>query len=98
MASLIQQRLLDLATDITTNRPEELKFYHTITCQCAVPSAKPDQGVRIWERRQGRATLLIEAGKVIEPRTGRFVRLESRRSRAMAASISSRVAMLGTVL
>jgi hypothetical protein len=75
LSSPIQQRLLDLATDIATNRPEELTFHHTITCQCALPSVKPDEGVRVWERRQGRATLLIEAGKVIEPRTRQFVQL-----------------------
>ncbi len=75
MASLIQQRLLDLTADIASSPPDELTFHHTITGQCALPSAKPEEGILTWERRQGRATLLIEAGRVIDPRTGQFVQL-----------------------
>jgi len=75
MASLIQQRLLDLSTDIATNSPEDLTFHHSVTCQCALPSARPDPSLLAWERRQGRATLLVEAGKVIDPKSGQFVQL-----------------------
>jgi Plasmid encoded RepA protein len=75
MASLIQQRLLDLSTDIATNSPDDLTFHHTVTCQCALPSARPDPSLLTWERRQGRATLLVEAGKVIDPKSGQFIQM-----------------------
>ena len=75
MPSLIRQRLLELGGDIATNSPEDLTFHHSVTCQCALPSARPDPGILSWERRQGRARLLIDAGKVIDPRSGDFIQM-----------------------
>jgi hypothetical protein len=75
MASSIQQRLLDLGTDISTSPPEDLAFSHTILCQTSLPASRPGDDVLIWERRQGRATLLIEAGRVMNPRTRQFEQL-----------------------
>ena len=75
MASPIQQRLLELGTDIATTPPEDLAFQHTILCQTSLPAARPADGCLLWERRQGRATLLVEAGKAINPRTGYFEQL-----------------------
>ncbi len=68
MASAIQQRLLELGTNIATTPPEELAFQHTILCQTSLPAARPADGCLIWERRQGRATLLVEAGRAINPK------------------------------
>ncbi len=75
MASPIQQRLLDLGTDIAAVPPEDLAFQHTILCQTSLPATRPAPDCLVWERRQGRATLLVEAGKVINPRTGHFEQL-----------------------
>src|SRR5215211_2354610 len=75
MASPIQQRLLDLGTDIATVAPEDLAFQHTILCQTSLPAARPANGCLMWERRQGRATLLVEAGKAINPKSGHFEQL-----------------------
>lgn len=75
MLSVIQQRLLDLGTDIATNPPDELAFSHTILCQCALPASKPNPETLVWEKQQGRATLLVEAGKAINPGTGHFEQL-----------------------
>ena len=75
MLSVIQQRLLDLGTDIATNPPDELAFSHTILCQCALPASKPNPDTLVWEKQQGRATLLVEAGKAINPGTGHFEQL-----------------------
>jgi hypothetical protein len=75
MVTAIQQRLLDLATDIATSPPDDLAFSHTILCQCALPASNPSPEVLVWERRQGRATLRVEAGSAIDPHTGRFVQL-----------------------
>src|SRR5215212_8578312 len=75
MVSNIQQRLLNLATDIATSPADDLIFIHTIMAQCALPAAKPPKNVMVWERRQGRATLLVEAGRVINPKSGHFEQL-----------------------
>jgi Plasmid encoded RepA protein len=75
MASAIQQRLLELSSDIATTPPEELAFSHTVLCQTSLPAARPPDDVLVWERRQGRAMLLVEAGKALNPRTRQFVQL-----------------------
>jgi len=75
MASAIQQRLLDLSAEIATTPPEELAFSHTILCQTSLPAARPPDDVLVWERRQGRAMLLVEAGKAVNPRTKQFEQL-----------------------
>lgn len=75
MASVIQQRLLELSTDIVSNPADELAFQHSILAQTSLPAARPPEDLLLWERRQGRATLLVEAGKVINPKTGRFEQL-----------------------
>ena len=71
--SPVQRRLLDAASDIAMSEPEELAFQHSVCCQCALPTTKPPEGVSIWEKRQGRAYLMVEAGKVIDPKTGRYI-------------------------
>ena len=73
--SAIQLRLLHLGMDIAATPPEELAFQHTILCQTSLPATRPADGCLVWERRQGRATLLVEAGKAINPRTGHFEQL-----------------------
>ena len=35
-------------------------------------SSQATEGVLVWERKQGRATLRVEAGRVINPRSGHF--------------------------
>lgn len=75
MVSIIQQRLLDLGGDIATTPADELAFQHSILAQTCLPAAKPPDKVLVWERRQGRATLLVEAGRAINPRSGHFEQL-----------------------
>lgn len=75
MVSAIQLRLLQLGTGIATTPPEELAFQHTILCQTSLPATRPADGCLVWEKRQGRATLLVEAGKAINPRTSHFEQL-----------------------
>jgi hypothetical protein len=69
-----QQRLLDTSTAIRGAPPERIDFLHTVQCQCGIPYKNPGD-VREWDRRQGNATLRIEAGSAIDPRTGDFVHL-----------------------
>ena len=72
MASIIKQRLLDAATNIATDTPDEIAFTHTVLTQTSLPASAPPEGIRVWERLQGRATLRVEAGSALNPRTGRF--------------------------
>jgi hypothetical protein len=73
--SRIEQRLIGLATDIARSAPDELTFQHSILTQCSLPIARPEDEMLVWERQQGRARLLIEAGKVLDPKTGHFEQL-----------------------
>lgn len=75
MTTLIQQRLLDIATDIATSAPDDLAFTHSVLAQTSLPTSKPPDGMLRWERRQGRATLLVVAGEALDPKTQKFVQL-----------------------
>ncbi len=75
MVSVIQQRLLDLTTDIASVSQDEIAFTHTVLTQTSLPASQPPDGVLVWERRQGRATLRVEAGSALNPRTGHFEQL-----------------------
>ena len=68
MPSVIQQRLLDLGCEIAAAPADDLGFIHSIMAQCALPTARPPEGTLVWERQQGRARLLLEAGKCWTPR------------------------------
>ena len=75
MATAIKQRLLDLAADIATSPPEDLAFTHSVLAQTSLPTTRPPDGMRRWERHQGRATLLVQAGEAIDPGTQKFIKL-----------------------
>lgn len=75
MATSIKQRLLDLAGDIAASPPDDLAFTHTVLAQTSLPTSKPPEGMLRWERRQGRATLLVVAGEAMDPQTQQFVQL-----------------------
>src|SRR5215213_2709782 len=70
-----QQQLLDTSVSIRSNPPERIDFLHSVQCQCGIPYKNPGEGVLEWDRKQGNASLRIEAGSAIDPRTGDFVRL-----------------------
>ena len=69
------EKLLDVSTDIRTHPPERIDFLHTIQCQIGIPYKNPGDQVREWDRKQGNASLRIEAGSAIDPQTGEFVKL-----------------------
>lgn len=75
MLSVIQQRLLTLTTDIAFVSPDEIAFTHTVLTQTSLPASQPPNGTLTWERKQGRATLRVEAGSALNPRTGKFEQL-----------------------
>ena len=70
-----QEKLIDASAAIQASPPEHIDFLHSAQCQCGIPYRNPGDGVREWERKQGRTSLQIEAGSAIDPRTGEFVKL-----------------------
>lgn len=72
--SATQKKRLDAATAILSTRPEQIDFLHTVQCQCGIPFGNPGDEVREWERKQGLATLRIEAGSAYDPGTGKFLK------------------------
>ncbi len=70
-----QQRLFETSLAIRGEPPEKIDFLHTVQCQCGIPYKNPGEHVREWDRKQGNASLRIEAGSAIDPRTGDFVHL-----------------------
>jgi Plasmid encoded RepA protein len=69
------ERLLDAAAAIRAEPPTRVDFLHTIQCQCGIPYKNPGDDVREWDRKQGKASLRIEAGSAIDPQTREFVKL-----------------------
>ena len=70
-----KQRLLNTSVAIRGGPPDRIDFLHSVQCQCGIPYKNPGDGVLEWDRKQGHASLRIEAGSAIDPRTGDFVRL-----------------------
>lgn len=70
-----QRRLLDTSTAIRNSPPDRINFLHAVQCQCGIPYRNPGDDVLEWDRRQGKASLRIEAGSAIDPSTGDFKRL-----------------------
>jgi hypothetical protein len=71
----MQRRLLRSAVEIEADDPGSLLFAHAVFCQTSLPYRDPGLGVREWEREQGRASLLIEAGRARDPRTREWIKL-----------------------
>lgn len=69
-----QKRLINASAEIRSVPPERIDFLHTIQCQIGLPYRNPGDHVREWDRKQGNATLRIEAGSAINP-SGQFVHL-----------------------
>jgi hypothetical protein len=67
------KRLIDAHAEIIDSPADDIAFLHTVLCQAGLPY-RPTE-LRRWQRRQGAASLLIEAGSALDPRTGDFVEL-----------------------
>jgi hypothetical protein len=66
-------RLIEAAAAIHGDAADELDFAHTVLCQVGLPYRDPGSDVRTWQRRNGAATLRIDAGAVLDPRSGEFI-------------------------
>jgi Plasmid encoded RepA protein len=73
--SRIRERLIESAVEIDSQDPESITYQHTVFCQTGLPYRDPGGQVREWEREQGAASLLIEAGKAKDPESGKWVEL-----------------------
>lgn len=73
--SPIKQRILQAAVEIETEDPISILFQHSVFCQAGLPYRDLGPSIREWERQQGRVSLLIEAGRARDPRTGEWLRL-----------------------
>jgi hypothetical protein len=73
--STIQRRRIEAATSIRLERAKQIDYLHTVQCQTSLPYRDPGDNVREWDRRQGSATLRIEAGSALDPRTKEYVKL-----------------------
>ena len=73
--SSIQKRLIEAGAAIRTDVPDDIAYQHSILCQTALPAAKPPENALTFVKQQGRATLLVQAGRALDPNTGRFTQL-----------------------
>ncbi len=73
--TLVQKRSVKSSVDISLSPPEEIAYQHTVFCQTCLPYRNPGNDVRVWERRQGRVLLRVEAGSALNPETDQFEEL-----------------------
>src|SRR5512132_2108416 len=69
----VQRRRLKSSIDIHDTPAERIAYQHTVLCQTCLPYRDPGAATRIWERQQGVVSLAVEAGRVRDPRTQKFV-------------------------
>ena len=69
----VQRRRLKSSIRINDTPADRIAYQHTVLCQTCLPYRNPGESVRIWERQQGAISLAVEAGRVRDPRTQRFV-------------------------
>jgi hypothetical protein len=71
----IQRRLIESSVRIAADDPETLLYQHTVFCQTGLPYRDPGNAVRVWEQRQGKVALRVEAGVANDPERDEFVEL-----------------------
>jgi Plasmid encoded RepA protein len=69
----VQRRRLATSLAIDDAPAERVSFQHTVLCQTCLPYRDPGDAVRLWEREQGRVSLLVEAGRVKDPTKGGWI-------------------------
>jgi hypothetical protein len=69
----IKRRMIESSVEILGRPvPEDFLYQHTLFCQTVLPFRDPGPDVRVWEREQGKISLLLEAGRAKDP-YGRYV-------------------------
>jgi len=67
--SRVQNRLLEPCPE----HELDICFQHSVLCQTGLPYRNPGDAVREWQRTQGGAMLVIQAGQVLQPHTATVV-------------------------
>jgi hypothetical protein len=62
----VQNRLLEPCPE----HDNEICFQHSVLCQTGLPYRDPGEAIRHWQRTQGNAMLVVQAGEVLQPQTG----------------------------
>lgn len=73
--TIIKNRLIETAGILAKQENPDVTFQHSIFCQTSLPYRNPGADVREWKRKQGSASLLIEAGQAVSPETGEWVKI-----------------------
>jgi hypothetical protein len=73
-ASRITRRLVE-TSGLLVDQPDDIAYQHSILCQTGLPYRNPGDDVREWQRDQGNASLMIEAGQAKDMETGKWVKV-----------------------
>jgi hypothetical protein len=66
-------RVIQGAVTISDQDQPEIAYQHSVLCQCGLPLRNPGNGVRKWDREQGRISMCVRAGEAKHPETGQWV-------------------------
>jgi Plasmid encoded RepA protein len=66
-----QNRLLDAVDDIYGGDPTELRYLHVVLAQCGLPYREPAPNLPFYEKRNGRTSLVLTPGVLLDPKTRR---------------------------
>lgn len=94
----VEERLCERAIEILDGDPKEVLYQHTVLCQTYFPYRDP-KTVRRWARTNGRVSLLVQAGEIIDPRTGQFQEVGlpfGPKSRLIFAHLNRRALQVGS--
>ena len=69
----ITDRIVDAAVAIRQGETDGICYMHSLLCQVSLPYRNPGIDTRIWERRQGTASIRVEAGSALHPETGEWI-------------------------
>lgn len=70
-----ERRLIDTAAELAAapiDGDEDPAYLHTVLAQCGLPYRRPPDTQTTYERRNGRASLLITSGQLADPYTQRW--------------------------
>jgi hypothetical protein len=67
--SLADNRLIDAAAEIYGSSPVDLRYLHVVLAQCGLPYRQPPPELPFYEKQNGRTTLILTPGVLLDPRT-----------------------------
>ena len=69
--SPISNRLLDAAVSLYGDDIEDMRFLHVVLAQCGLPYRKPKSPEPFYEKRNGRISIVLTPGVLLDPVTRR---------------------------